>query len=197
LHVISVWSPKGGVGKTTTAAHLSDCLSVQHNKRVIAYDADPQKALFHTYQRNGFAFDVLDTFPDKKPNCDFLVVDFRPSAILTPEELSIIKNSSVVVAPVRASRLDLDSAKAINSIADNSHIINVLSCYDKRVSDQKEVREHLANDYSVISYLSIYARTMNDFKTIFTRDSNKLHGTLRARKEINIIANQILEICND
>ncbi|GHG07996.1 ParA family protein [Thalassotalea marina] len=196
MQVISVWSPKGGVGKTTLTAHLADCLTVQHGKKVIAYDADPQLALFNTYKRGGFAFDVTDSYPSERPNCDFFIVDFRPTANLSSHEKTIIQNSSVVVVPVRASRLDLDSAKAVNNLAPEKRVINVLSCFDKRVSDQKEVRTHLAPEHELISYLAIYARTMNDYKTIFTRDTDNLNGTTRARNEVKTLVTKILEKSN-
>ncbi|MCF2922883.1 ParA family protein [Pseudoalteromonas sp. APAL1] len=197
MKIISVWSPKGGVGKTTLTAHLADCLTVKHGKRVLAYDADPQLALYNTYKRGGFAFDVTDQYPNSRPDCDFFIVDFRPTANLNNQEKTIIQNSSVVVAPVRASRLDLDSAKAINSLVEPENLINVLSCFDKRVSDQKEVRTHLAPNHELISYLAIYARTMNDYKTIFTRETDSLNGTKRARTEVQALVNNILEKTHD
>jgi len=196
MQVISVWSPKGGVGKTTLTAHLADCLALQHGKKVIAYDADPQLALFNTHKRGGFAFDVTDSYPNERPDCDYFIVDFRPTANLSNHEKTIIQNSSVVVIPVRASRLDLDSAKVVNSLVPKERVINVLSCFDKRVSDQKEVRAHLASEHELISYLAIYARTMNDYKTIFTRDTDNLNGTTRARNEVKTLVTQILEMTN-
>lgn len=197
MKIISVWSPKGGVGKTTLTAHLADCLAVKHKKRVLAYDADPQLALYNTYKRGGFAFEVTDKYPNSRPDCDLFLVDFRPTANLNAQEKTIIKNSSVVVAPVRASRLDLDSAKAIISLVGKDKLINVLSCFDKRVSDQKEVKTHLASQHKIISYLAIYARTLNDYKTIFTRDADTLNGTKRARTEVQDLVKDILEKINE
>jgi|TARA_Y100001954_G_scaffold189678_1_gene203480 hypothetical protein len=70
------------------------------------------------------------------------------------------------------------------------------SCFDKRVSDQKEVRTHLAPEHELISYLAIYARTMNDYKTIFTRNTDNLNGTTRARNEVKTLVTKILEMSN-
>ena len=192
MKIISIWSPKGGVGKTTLAAHLCDCLSVQHNKKVIAYDVDPQLALFSTAQKKGFGFDVVDQFPDEKPECDFFICDFRPTMLLDKNEKELLKISDHILAPVRASRLDLDSARKVHELADSNKIINVLSCYDQRITDQKSVKHELANDYDIVSYLSIYARTMNDYKTIYTRNNAQLHGTSRAKSEINKIALKLI-----
>ena len=77
-----------------------------------------------------------------------------------------------------------------------NRVINVLSCFDKRVSDQKDVITHLAPEHEIISYLAIYARTMNDYKTIFTRNTDKLNGTIRARNEVRNLVTKILEKSN-
>ena len=187
MNVISIFSPKGGVGKTTISAHLADCLAVKYGKKVLCYDSDPQQALFASAEKGGFAFSVINEFPKEKPDCDFLIVDFRPSGKLSHQEQKVLDISSKIICPVRASRLDLESALKLNQLADESKIIKVLSCFDKRIQDQKMVQKDLAKDYRVISYLSIYARTMNDKKTIYTRQNSSLYGIQRAKNEIEAI----------
>ena len=147
MKVISIFSPKGGVGKTTISAHFADCLAVKFGKKVLCYDSDPQQALFASADKGGFAFDVINEFPTEKPDCDFLIVDFRPSGKLTQQEQKILNISKKIICPVRASRLDLESALKLNQLADESKIIRVLSCFDKRIQDQKTVQKDLAKDY--------------------------------------------------
>jgi cellulose biosynthesis protein BcsQ len=192
MKIVSIWSPKGGVGKTTLTAHLADCLSIENNQKVLAYDGYPQLALYHSSKQGGFTFDVTDRYPESQPECDFFLVDFRPTIKLTNKEKSILVNSHHVIVPVRASRLDLDSVKAVKDIVDPQKIINVLSCYDKRFGDQKAVRTELAKDFELISYLSIYARALNDFKTIYTRKNSNLHGIEKAKLEVGKIAQRLI-----
>lgn len=40
--VVSLINLKGGVGKTSTTIQLAECLSLEHNKRVLVVDLDPQ-----------------------------------------------------------------------------------------------------------------------------------------------------------
>ncbi len=39
---ITIGTEKGGVGKTTTAANVAECIARYHNKRVLIVDTDPQ-----------------------------------------------------------------------------------------------------------------------------------------------------------
>lgn len=193
MRIISVWSPKGGVGKTTITAHIADCMSTKYGKNVLVYDADPQQTFYHTYKGGTFNFRATDVMPENVPDCDFFLIDFKPTIELSKNHKELLTMSDKVIVPVRASRVDLDSAKAVSRFVLSEKVINVLSCYDKRVSDQRAVKEELASDYSIISYLSIYARTMNDFKTIYSRETRNLHGTKRAKIEIEDLVDRLIE----
>ncbi len=203
MKIISVWSSKGGVGKTTLTLHIADCLSVIHNKKVMIYDADPQLSLFATVaaSQDNFSFTVVNEMPSERPDCDVFIIDFRPAGIsnniqdprcLTKDELTLLENSDVIISPTRASRLDLSSAKTIEKLNTEAKIVKVLSNYDKRSSDQKAVRTQLAADYEIMSYKTIYARTVNDYSTIYTRKSYNLYGVRQAKKEIEDILKNIL-----
>ena len=193
MKIVSIWSPKGGVGKTTITAHIADCLATKYKKNVLVYDADPQQTFYHTYKGGTFNFSATDVMPENAPDCDFFLIDFKPTIELSKKHKELLASSDKVIVPVRPSRIDLDSAKAVSRFVESEKILNVLSCYDKRISDQRSVREELASDYSVISYLSIYSRTMNDFKTIYSRATQNLHGTTRARTEIEDLVNLLVK----
>ncbi len=47
--IIVVANQKGGVAKTTTVQHLGYCLAVEHGKRVLLMDLDPQANLTSTF----------------------------------------------------------------------------------------------------------------------------------------------------
>lgn len=42
MKIIAIMSPKGGIGKTTTADSIAYILGEEHEKRVLVIDGDPQ-----------------------------------------------------------------------------------------------------------------------------------------------------------
>ena len=137
MKIISVWTPKGGVGKTTTTLHLADCISQELGLKVLVYDVDDQLSLYDTVkdEEANFDFEVTDQFPEDEPDCDVFIMDFRPSGMrgkgaLTRQEIDLLKKSDVIVSPIRASRLDIKSQNAIKNLETRAEIIKVLCCLD-------------------------------------------------------------------
>ena len=186
--LISVWSPKGGTGKTTLSLHLADALNRQGSK-VLVYDSDNQKSLTEVYNHaDDFKFDAVSSSPKSLEGYDYLIVDFPPSVDgLTNEHKAILDKSDHVVSPVRASRLDLMSFKSVKSRVSEDKLISVLNAYDKRIKDQVEVHNEIASDFVKLSYSSIYSRTINMCKTIFSEDVKNLYGIKKAQKEIQYL----------
>lgn len=186
--LISVWSPKGGTGKTTLSLHLADAL-FRLGRKVLVYDSDNQKSLAEVYNHaDDLGFDVVSSSPSSIDGYDYLIVDFPPSVDgLTREHKAILEKSDKVVSPVRASRLDLMSFKSVKSQVPEEKLISVLNAYDKRIKDQVEVHDEIAADFVKLSYSSIYSRTINMCKTIFSDDVSKLYGIKKAQKEMQML----------
>ena len=98
-----------------------------------------------------------------------------------------VQKSDKVVSPVRASRLDLMSFKSVRRQVPEEKLISVLNAYDKRIKDQVEVHNEIGSDFVKLSYSSIYSRTINMCKTIFSDDVSKLYGIKKAQKEMQVL----------
>ena len=192
--LISVWSPKGGVGKTTITLHLADCLA-RDKKRVLVFDADDQKSLtevFRAADPGSFEFDVTPEIPKSITGYDYVIVDFPPTVkALTKDLQAILDKSDHVVSPVRASRLDLMSFKAVTKAIPSERLISVLSAFDQRIKDQAEVKQQIASGFTVLSYSSVYSRTVNMCKTVFSDTVQTLYGVKKAANEMKKLAERI------
>lgn len=62
MKTIAVMSPKGGIGKTTTADSIAYILGEEHGKRVLMIDGDPQgdtSKTFGAYEPEGIGLSEL------------------------------------------------------------------------------------------------------------------------------------------
>ncbi|MDD6826055.1 MAG: ParA family protein [Oscillospiraceae bacterium] len=63
--IISVSNQKGGVSKTVSSYNLASCLAINHNRKVLLADIDPQANLS----------EYLGYVPDGKPTMTHLIMD--------------------------------------------------------------------------------------------------------------------------
>jgi chromosome partitioning protein len=189
MKLICIWSPKGGTGKTTISLHLADCLS-REGESVLVYDSDSQKSLTEVHKHSDeMSFDVTSSSPESVDGYDYVLVDFPPTVEgLTSEHKTMLKRAHKVVSPVRASRLDLMSFKSVSKAVDEERLISVLNAYDKRIKDQVDVYKEIAKEFVILSYASIYSRSINSCKTIFSESINRYHGVSKARNEMKKLA---------
>lgn len=193
MKIISVWSLKGGTGKTTMALHLAEALS-RDQKKVLLFDSDDQKSALEVFNDSDeFTFDAVGLLPDSVDGYDYLIVDFPPTEKrLTSIHRKILKQSDHILSPVRASRLDLMSVKKmIADYQNDDRFQPILGAYDARIADQKSVRIEVAQDYPVISYLSVYARALNAAKSVFSKSMSRVSQVSKARREMNAIVEMV------
>jgi chromosome partitioning protein len=107
--IITIASFKGGVGKTTTALHLADWLSVQRRiKSVVLADRDPNATATKWYHRGlQTNFRVIDAETDvEQPT--HLVID--TPARTSPVELGpMLAGSGLVIVPTNCSAFSLEA----------------------------------------------------------------------------------------
>lgn len=176
--IISVWTPKGGVGKTLTALHLAERYA-RDNLRVLLVDHDPQggalvfSKLVHQNKRS-MRFVVTNA---DVPGFDVVIHDHAPTM---PDDLP----GSILVMPTL-----LDAASYLLFVRGRNvarehgkTIIPVASRYRSDRSEQRQVVEGQFADCPVIRDRAIYATAFGRGQTVF--DLAMAHAQL-ARAEID------------
>ena len=118
MPVISFVSPKGGVGKTTSALLLATELA-QHAREVTAIDADPNLPIHKWSQLPGKPDNlhvvpdtgestIVDSIDDARAKSPFVIVDLEGAA--SARVTNAISMSDLVIIPIQASVLDADQA---------------------------------------------------------------------------------------
>ena len=123
--IISLAARKGGVGKTTLAAHLAGAMADSGDVRVI--DADPQKSLcVWASMGQGFLSSRVTAVEPSDENefreavnrlgqeCDVLIIDTPPG--FTEPAIFAARVSNLVLIPCGASPLDLAAARDAISV---------------------------------------------------------------------------------
>lgn len=188
MQIISIYSPKGGVGKTTIAMQLAGAYT-KEGKRVVVVDADEQESattIYHTKAgEQQPAFEVVSDFPKSVEGVDVMLIDHHPSHKNVPL-------SGFVVVPLQGSRLDWESyQKAQHLFAEKQHML-VVNRIDDRLKDLARFSRHLATKYNAMKMKerTIYRKSTDEATTVFGVDA-KRYGVTDARREIIKIKDQI------
>jgi chromosome partitioning protein len=123
MNVLVVAASKGGVGKTTVAAALA-VEARRRGKRAVLVDVDPVRSLtlWHGERKqDGPALVKGDRYIDrtlerlKREKWDLAIIDTPPGIVSIIEP--VIAGADLVLVPVRASPLDVNSIDAITDMA--------------------------------------------------------------------------------
>lgn len=185
----SVYSPKGGVGKSTIAVNLAGYFSEVENKRVAVVDLDEQHSLLDIYGMTLCKFDVLAEPPkgESGKHYDVVIYDHHPKH----QHIDLLGEK--VICPIRPSRLDFTSYKrGRNYIGSIPHVL-VVNQWSARVADDldfiKQVRGMAKDhniDFAAIKARNVFKTMTNSGQTVFNAGS-KFNGP-ESRNEIALLA---------
>lgn len=124
MHIISIVGQKGGTGKTTTAESLA-VAAMQHGKRAVIVDLDPQATAANWHDRRGGGENpavvscqasrlrfVLETA--RNEGADIVLIDTPPKS--AEAAIEAVRAASLVLLPVRPQINDLETLPALQDI---------------------------------------------------------------------------------
>ena len=203
--IISLLNQKGGVGKTTLAVNIADCLHLS-GKKVLLIDADPQgSALDWSSTRDyddGFSVISLPkpTIHKEVKNFsehfDYIIIDSPPRSYDVVR--SILIASDMVLIPVQPSPYDIWASDEIIKLIDECSVFNEnMKC--RFVINRKITNTAIGRDVLIafedkkipvldtaINQRVIYAETATAGSSVWRFDSKNV-----ASQEIKQLINEI------
>ncbi|MBL1209757.1 ParA family protein [Geminocystis sp. GBBB08] len=194
--LIAIASLKGGVGKTTTAIHLSTYL--QTDKPTLLIDADRNRSALVWAREDNLPFTVASQAGSATfiPKHQHIVTDMKAG----PEEEDLVdlaKGNDLIIIPTTPNHLDLDATiKAVEFF--KKHNINnykiLLTKVDSRTTNSKTAKQFLSKDNlplfkTEIPLLIAFERASQNGKTV--KDYNDSRAK-QAWKQYAAVGKEIL-----
>jgi chromosome partitioning protein len=171
---IALWSPKGGVGKTTLAINLA-AAAYYRNHRVMLSDMDPQESAVDVFRDKNLPYTVIKGQPSVAPMLDFMFLDYPPRNDVELE-------GDLIVIPFRASILDIRAVTKSIRYAVHRPIVKCVNAVDIRRQDERLLALRMHSEGSLmIKNRSVYSRAIALGKSVFDSD---IYGAAEARQEI-------------
>lgn len=187
MKIISVYSGKGGVGKSTIAINLAGFYSIKHKQKVCVVDEDEQKSLLDIYGKSLLPFDVVAKMP--RSGYDIVIKDHHPTH-------NSIKLGEIIICPIRASRLDFESYKRARAVIGRTPHILVVSQWSARIADDKDfiakvgaLCKNSDTPFATIKHRNIFKRMTDAGLTVYNAELK--YGASDARRDISLLGGLI------
>jgi len=180
MPVISVASPKGGCGKTTSCLVLATTLAAG-GATVTILDADPNRPIVNWKSRDQTKSTVnvigdvteksiISAIEEQAAKVQFVFIDLEGTASLLVSRA--LSRSDVVVIPMQASAVDAqEAAKALNLVR----------------AEEEALANHL-NQRVAFSSMFTWGQTLEEL------DEERVNGLQAARDNAKQIANELVEL---
>ena len=180
---ISVWNPKGGVGKTTLSLNIAAAIQAA-GKSVFLADLDPQRSAMMLAKDGNLPFEVGDEIP-RAPQVDVLIMDHPPGFEEPPE-------ANILIFPMRLARPDMQAGikalKCLNGI--KTVIVFNDTDFRRGVTRATWNQARKLSPFQgakLVKSRAVYQEALDQGRTVFDGALNGFHAVAEARLEIKQI----------
>jgi chromosome partitioning protein len=179
VHIISVWNPKGGQGKTTFAINLCALAAKERGMRALLVDTDHQGSAAAYAQNGKLPFEVVRELPSKRPDVDLVVIDHQATDWELPK-------ADLIVMPTRPGRDQWRTTKEARrrALEAGKRVVTVLTDYQVIRPEERRVYELLEKEGAFcIPSSGVFSRASAKYQSIFD-DNAEGHKLAERQKEI-------------
>lgn len=193
--VISVYSPKGGVGKSTLSLQLADALVALRNVSVLIIDRDSQGSIgsvARLAQSRGtpLPFNTHQGVPQSRPSEDVILLDHSP---LIGQQFMPPQGTDLVLLPVQPSFLDFASMQQARGAleAQGFKSLIVLNRYKANVNSHRDLHNSEGvRQWPTIGERNIMQSSIGSGRGVFSSPVSH-SGVREARTDLSLLLDAI------
>ncbi|MCP4050354.1 MAG: ParA family protein [bacterium] len=199
MKIAGLWSPKGGVGKTTLALNMAGSLIFNDSTlNVYIYDADPQGSTISLMELSSFPFKCIAGIPNKQnipADADYIIVDYPPKfeAMPKPRRLVVSFQPSLIDTLAVSQGVDaLNINEGERDITLVPYRVKKKGVLTRQAIDF--VKEYGQEKIPVVLDREVYKQSFSEGKTVFQAKQFEGNSTWAAREEIRNINNIVFNL---
>ena len=193
--VISIYSPKGGAGKSTLSLQLADAIVSQRKKSVLVLDRDSQGSIASVARLaqskgNPLPFATHQGPPTQRPTEDVVLIDHSP---LIGQQYMPPQGTDMVLLPVQPSFLDFASMQQAKSAlqAQGFKTLVVLNRFKRNVNSHTDLLEQVRDQkWPIVCERTIMQSSIGAGRGVFSTPVSH-SGVREARNDLNLLLEAI------